>query len=123
MLFALPSIDPKILDGTILADLTLGYNIRDSGSLIRRMMSELDEYYWHIFPTFPLGSSEEAYCIFNLALPNVAKAHDILQQARDLPGTKNARIDFEEDHMILFENVEKYLERKLAQAGVEPLQS
>jgi len=52
-------------------------------------------------------------CVFNLALRNVATAHEILRWVREVPGILDARIDLFEEIHTSFEMFDTELEDRV----------
>lgn len=112
--FALAAIDPKALHGTVLASMNVGYSPRNGGELNRKISEKFDEYLWYLFLTLP-SEQHVQHTVFNFALPNISKAREILEWTRKQPNILDSRIDLMEDHHILLENLDHYLERELSQ--------
>ncbi len=121
VLFSLAAIDPKALDGTLLANLTLGCNRSEASEVRGRVVARLDELIWHVFLTIPTTENALQYTNFNLGLPNISKAHEISEWARTQAGVKVCRLDFCEEYITLFDTIDEPLQRKLAKTELARL--
>jgi DNA-binding Lrp family transcriptional regulator len=117
-LFSMIAINPKALQGTVMAELVIEHSPKDGLEIISRVAKELDDYMWHLVPLKPLQESNVQHTWFNLALPSVSKASEILDWASGQPSVRTAHVYLEEDHMIFLQNLDHYLERKLAEIGL-----
>ncbi|HEV2118686.1 MAG TPA: AsnC family transcriptional regulator [Candidatus Bathyarchaeia archaeon] len=115
--FALAVIDPKALHGTVLASMNVGYSPRNGGELNRKILEQFNEYIWYLFFTLP-SEQDVQHTVFNFALPNISKAREILEWTRKQPNILDLRIDLMEDHHILLQNLDHYIERDFRVASL-----
>src|SRR2546428_7923442 len=89
-LFAMPTLIPSSLAGTVLASLRVGYSQEDSRPLHQKISQELNDYIWHmLFMESTEPDDLTCYTLFNLALPSVAKASEILARVESEDIAKN----------------------------------
>ncbi len=112
-LFAFPAINPKALAGSVLASLLVRYPAALTAEVNGKIARQLDPYVWHIFHMQPDTPGHPTPCVFNLALRNVATAHEILRWVREVPGILDARIDLFEEIHTSFEMFDTELEDRV----------
>lgn len=104
--FASPTLDAKKLSGSVMAFLHVSYLSEDKEEVDRRILAKLDDYIWHVFQMMPLRAGEFHFCAFNLLLPNVSKAEEILKWTAIVPKVLSARIDLCADIITIDETPE-----------------
>ena len=112
VLFVLPSLDPKGLDGTILTDLVVFYE--DSGSKIdvdQRVISQFDR----ILLRAELYDYEHGF--FNLVIRNISEAREILNWAKELPGVRTAFVELVQDRIEVYDSLRQLVNKKLAETS------
>lgn len=97
VLFALPVLDPKAVQGGMIANLVVTYGAKHEQDLDQRIATTLDRHLWHVFKLMPFEPDDTGCCSFDLAIQNAARAHEIHQWARGLPGVLEARVELFED--------------------------
>ena len=111
--FAIGLLRPRALRGSVMAALLVIYPLDRKVNIDRKVNAELDRYIWHITHTLPRHPGDGCPCIYNLMLPNVSEANEILSWAEHLPGVQSARIDFYEDMIFVFDSLDESLTKKL----------
>ena len=113
-LFKLPSLDPRSLRGTTLAELLVLY---ESSEAMRRaggrIASRIDEYLMSAL----VGEPEHMF--FLLALTNISQVKEILNWVKQQPGVKHAFLDLVEERVEQYEAFSHQLKRKLIQVRSE----
>ncbi len=108
-LFALGSLNPEVLQGAILVDLLVHYASPESRAEVdRKIISQLDDYLYYAGLWVGLG-------LFNLIIPNISKAQEILNWVKEEPGVRSARIELQQERIELYEVLNEQLEKKFAQ--------
>jgi DNA-binding Lrp family transcriptional regulator len=119
-LFAMPTIIPGALAGTVLASLRVVHSREDSLPLRRKISEELDDYIWHtLFMVSGEPSDPNSHTLFNLALPSVAKATEILARVKREVAARNPMIDLWEECITMTHAQDHYFEAKLASLGID----
>jgi len=113
VLFAMPSLNPKALSGTVLVSLAVGHSAHYTPAVDRKISKELDDYIWHMFVTTPNEATSIQHTWFSLALPSIAKAREILEWAEKESEVRDSRIELVENFDVLMQSLEHYLETKL----------
>jgi DNA-binding Lrp family transcriptional regulator len=111
--FVIPSLNPRALDGAIVADLVVLY--ADPASKIdvdSRIVSRLDEFLIRA----ELGDPEHGF--FNLIIRNISKADEILGWVRELPGVGRAFVELVQDRIELYDSFSGPIDRKVAEASM-----
>lgn len=112
VLFLIPSLNPRGLDGAILTDLVVFYsNIESKPKVDNGIVTKFDEFLIRA----ELYDTEHGF--FNLIIRNVATAREILSWVRQQPGVKNAFLELVVDRIELYESLNELLDRKLARVG------
>jgi len=119
-LFAFPTLKPNALEGTILADLEVSYSHRDGPLLCRNISQQLVDYLWHMFFTVSAKPGDSvSYTFFNLALPSVAKANEILDSIKNERLAIDPRIELWVECFTLMQAQDHYLEARLSSLGID----
>ena len=113
--FALPAIDPKALQGAMMAALEVTYPTDRKSELDGKIAKLLDGFVWHVLHLLPQQPDHMQPCFFSLILSNMWQAKEILRQVEQLPGIRSTRIDFYEDMTFLFEFFDEYMAGKQGQ--------
>ena len=111
--FAYPALNPRAVPGGVMAALFVTYPAELKREIERRIATELDAYLWHVFHMLPYEPSEPLPCLFNLVLPNVASAREVLRWTKRMPGVREARIDLFEDIETSFEAFDEEMKKRI----------
>ena len=84
--FALPWVDPRGLEGGVMATLFVTYEIADGDHIDQRFASAFDGIFLHTFRMLPFRGGDPSPCSYNLILPNVPAASKVLRWAQEQPG-------------------------------------
>ena len=115
LVFELCAIDPKGLEGTVLADLYVRYHPRDGGRINLELEKLLNHQFIHLHRAVS-AQDETHYSWFVLALPNVPKAHELVGQVHAVPGVREARVELKEEHHIYFDTMHEPIHQSLIQS-------
>ena len=119
--FAFPALNPRAVPGGVMAALFVTYPAELKREIDRRIATELDAYLWHVFHMLPFEPSEPLPCSFNLILPNVASAREVLRWTKRIPGVREARIDLFEEIETSFEPFDEELEKRIGRLPARPM--
>ncbi len=112
-LFVVPSINPKALDGAILADLVVFYaNSEAKTDVDNRIVSQFDK----LIIRAQLSDNEHGF--FNLIIRNISKAKEILTWVKEQPGVGSAFIELVQDRIELYESFNEPVDKKLTEASI-----
>ncbi len=117
-LFSMAALNPKTLDGNVLVSLMAYHSIKDRLMVAQKVSHELSDYLWHTFFTMPKDSPGKLCAWFSLALPSIAKAHEVLDWASNQNYMSEPRLELWEDHNVLLRTLDHWLERKLHSLGI-----
>jgi len=110
VMFALPSLNPKALHGATAADLTVAYTDPElKNEADKKIIARLGEY----LTRAELGDREHGE--FNLVLPNISMAQEILEWAKGQPEVRQVRVDLVQDRVELYDSLNELVERKFSQ--------
>jgi len=110
--FAFPALDPKALQGTVMAQLHVASPVERRRDAAEKIAATLEPYLWHVFFTEPFDRSAVTTCVYNLAVPNVAKGREALRRAMEAPGVLEARLELCEDFETLFDIFDEEMENR-----------
>lgn len=112
-IFVIPSLNPKALEGAIIADLVVFYaNSGLKAGVDKRIVSRLDE----LLIRAELGDIEHGF--FNLIIRNISKAKEILTWVKEQPCVGNAFIELVQDRIELYEPLNEPVDKKLTKASI-----
>lgn len=112
-LFIVPSINPKALDGAIIADLVVFYPNREAKSDIdKRIVSHVDKFLIRA----QLMDTEHSF--FNLIIRNIAEAKEILTWVKQQPGIGTAFVELVQNRIEFYESLNEPVEKKLAELSL-----
>ena len=103
VLFALPALNPKALRGAIMSILLVTYPSNRKEELDRKIAPLLEPYLWQVFHMLPFEPSDAVHCIFNVMLPNVSVAQEVLRWILKLEGVTAARVELIEEVITIYE--------------------
>ena len=115
--FAFPALDPKALTGTLMGGLFVTYYADRKAEVDEQVAVHLEEHLWHVFHMLPYAPGGLHPCYYNLFMPNLAKAREILRWAHDLPGVAECRLELLEDVETRFEVFDDELEKRLVKGS------
>jgi hypothetical protein len=119
-LFAMCSLNPNMLDGTILGNLMVGHSHLDRFDVCGRISQHFSNYVWHVLPTMPADPSDTlSYTWFALDLPRITDTSEIADWAGKQNGVKNPRIELWEDNIVLLDTLERHLGERLDAMGID----
>jgi len=112
-LFVIPSLNPKALDGAIIADLVIFYaNPESKSGVDDRIVSQFDK----LLIRAELGDIEHGF--FNLIIRNISKAKEILTWVKEQPGVGRAFVELVQDRIEVYESFNEPVDKKLAETSI-----
>ena len=112
-LFVIPSLNPKALDGAIIADLVVFYaNPESKSGVDERIVSQFDK----LLIRAELGDIEHGF--FNLIIRNISKAKEILTWVKEQPGVGRAFVELVQDRIEVYESFNEPVDKKLAETSI-----
>jgi hypothetical protein len=117
-IFGFPSLNPRAAVGAVMATLLVTYSAEDKQEVDEKIGTHLESYLWHTFHTLPYRAGDPLVCGFNLILPHVGDAEEILRWARRLPGILGVRIELCEGMETLYGPLDEEIERGIAQRSL-----
>ena len=118
--FALPWVDPRGLEGGVMATLFVTYEIADGDHIDQRFASAFDDIFLHTFRMLPFRGGDPSPCSYNLILPNVPAASKVLRWAQEQPDILSAQVELFEDTFYRHGPLER---RQLGLPELAPLPS
>ena len=112
--FAFPAPNPKAPTGTLMGGLFLTCAPDRKKEVDEAVRKRLEEHIWHVFHMLPYAPGGFHPTFYNLFLPNLAMAPEILRWAHDLPGVAECRLELVEDIETRFGIFDDELERLAA---------
>ena len=110
--FAFPVIDPKALQGAVMAALLVSYPSDRKAEVDIQIASFLSGLLFHILHLEPRHSGDQ-FSVFSLMLTNVSEAKEVLEQVKQVSYIRSARIDLHEDMIIIFDSLDESLASRL----------
>jgi DNA-binding Lrp family transcriptional regulator len=111
-LFVLPSLNPSALDGAIMTDLVIFYADSESKTEVdRRIVSQFD----NLLIRAELGDIEHGF--FNLIIPNISKAKEILTWVKEQPGVGMVFIELVQERIEVYESLTELVDKKLVEVA------
>ena len=110
--FAFPVIDPKALQGAIMAALLVSYPSDRKAETDIQIASILNGLLFHILHLEPRHSGDQ-FSVFSLMLSNVSEAKGVLEQVRQVSHIRSARIDLHEDMIMIFDSLDEPLASRM----------
>ena len=95
--FGFPWVDPRGLEGGVMATLFITYEIEGGDGIDQRFLSAFDDIFLHTFHMLPFRRGDPTPCSFNLILPNVPAASEVLRWAQEQPDILSVRVELFED--------------------------
>ncbi len=111
--FAWPTLDPRGAGSGVLACLSVSCPIDRAGGIDETIGAHLNDSIWHVVHMLPSSPGDLVPTSYNLALPHILMARDILNWAGEVPGVREARLDMHEDIFTNFQSYDEYLDGKL----------
>jgi DNA-binding Lrp family transcriptional regulator len=117
-IFGFPSLNPRAAVGAVMATLLVTYSAEDKQEVDEKIGTHLESYLWHTFHMLPYRAGDPCVCGFNLILPHVGDAEEILRWARRLPGILGVRIELCDGMETLYGPLDEEIERGIAPRSV-----
>jgi len=109
-LFVIPSWNPKVLDGAIIADLVVFYaNPGSKTDLDKKIVSRFAS----LLVSTRLSDIEHGF--FNFIIRNLSQAKEILTWVNEQPGVGNAFIELVQDRIEVYESFNEPVDKKLTE--------
>ncbi len=111
--FAWPSLNMRAAQGGVLVHLKVWYPFERKAEVDESIATHLEPHLWHIMHMLPYHHGDLCTCGYNLMLPNVSAARDVLGWVGGVPGVEKARVLLHEDIYNFFDVYDEELERRL----------
>lgn len=118
--FAYPDFNLGALSGSVMASLFVTCQQSRMAEIDRTLSAKLDPYLWHAFHMLSFGPSDVVPCNYNLLLPNITVAQELVRKAQELAGVREARAELVEEIVVLSSTLEGMTRRmaELLSVGV-----
>ncbi len=113
--FVFPTLNVSTLWGSVMAVLFLTYDRDRKGEIDPTLAAQLNPYLWHTFHLLSFGPSDIVPCMYNLLLPNVSVARELLRKAQELEGVREARAELVEELVVSTKPLEE-MTRRMAES-------
>jgi DNA-binding Lrp family transcriptional regulator len=124
-IFGFPSLNPRAADGVVMATLLVTYAAEQKREVDEKIKTHLDSVLWHTFHMLPYRTGDSLMCGFNLILPHVGEAEEVLRWARRQQGILGVRIELFDGIETLYapldEEIEKGIARRLTAQAIASL--
>lgn len=114
VLFAWPSMDFRVIQGTIPAHLLAWYPMERKTEVDVALASHLEPLLWNVIHMQPYRRGDLTPCCYNLMVPSVPEAQEAARWTRGLPGVDHATVHLHEDVHNFFGAYDARLEERLA---------
>lgn len=121
VIFAWPSLNLRAVEGGAVVHLNAEYPAERKREIDESIVAHVEPYLWHILHMLPYRCGETWACGYDLIVPNLAVAREILDWAKDVPGIGKTRLFLYEDIFNFLDSYEALLDRNLRRmaAGVQ----
>jgi len=109
-IFGFPALNPRAAQGSVMSTLLVTYTMEQKREVDEKIGTHLDAYLWHVFHMLPYGIGDPLVCGFNLILPDVGEAEEVLRWAKRLPGILGVRIDLGDGLETLYGPLDEEIE-------------
>ena len=117
-IFGFPSLNPRAAEGAIMATLLVTYAAKEKREVDEKIGTHLEPYLWHVFHMLPYHKGDPTVCGFNLILPHVGNAEEVLRWAKRLPGILGVRIELFDGMETLYGPLDEEIEKGIAQSSL-----
>src|SRR3989454_1909178 len=117
-IFGFPSLNPRAAEGAIMATMLITYAAEQKREVDETIGTHLESCLWHVFHMLPYRTGDPLVCGFNLILPNVGEAEDVLRWAKRLPGILGVRIELFDGMETLYGPLDEEIEKGIAQSSL-----
>ncbi len=114
VIFEWPSPNFRTVHGLVPVCLQLRYPLSRKAEVDQAVAVRLEPYLWHTVHMLPYHSEDPWPCGYDLMLPNLSVAREILEWAQHLPGVEFARAYLYDEVISFFESYGDRLDRRLA---------
>jgi DNA-binding Lrp family transcriptional regulator len=117
-IFGFPSLNPRAAEGGVMATMLVTYTAEEKREVDATIATRLESYLWHTFHTLPYRTGDPLVCGFNLILPHVGEAEEVLRWARRLPGILGVRIELFDGMETMYGPLDEEIERGAAERSL-----
>jgi DNA-binding Lrp family transcriptional regulator len=117
-IFGFPSLNPRAAEGAVMATMLVTYAAEAKREVDEKVSTHTEAYLWHIFHMLPYRMGDPTMCGFNLILPDVGEAHEILRWAKRVPGILGTRMELFHGMETRYEPLDQEIERGSARPTV-----
>ncbi len=114
VIFEWPTLNLHALEGGTLVYLFVLYPEERKAEVDRAITTRLEPYLWHMMHMMPYRQGDLWPCGYDLVLPNLSMAREVLDWARGVPGVVTARTYLYEDLVNFLDTFDQELERRLS---------
>ncbi len=100
----------RAAQGAVMSTLLVTYAMEQKREVDEKIGTHFATYLWHIFHMLPYGIGDPLLCGFNLILPDVGEAEEVLRWAKRLPGILGVRIDLGDGLETLYGPLDEEIE-------------
>ena len=118
-IFGFPALNPRAVQGAVMSTLLVTYTLAQKREIDEKIGTHLATYLWHVFHMLPYEASDPLLCGFNLILPDVGEAEEVLRWATRLPGILGVRIDLFDGMETLYGPLDEEIEMGSALPSVD----
>ena len=101
-----------------MATLLITYTAEQKREADEKIGARLESCLWHVFHMLPYRTGDPMVCGFNLILPSVGDAEEVLRWAKRLPGILGVRIELFNGMETLYGPLDEEIEKGLAQSSL-----
>ncbi len=113
VVFAWPSLNLRAVQEGVLIHLAVWYPGERKAEVDRAITTDLEPHLWHMMHMLPYGPKDLWPCSYNLFLPNLSTAREVLDWVKTVPGVERAQFDVHEDIYNFFDVYDEMLDRRL----------
>ncbi len=112
--FAWPALNMRAARGGVLIHLIVWYPGERKAEIDRTLTAELEPYLWHTMHMLPYRHGDLWPCGYDLFVPNMSIAREVLGSVKRVPGVEQARVLVHEDIFNFFDAVDEEFDRMLS---------
>jgi DNA-binding Lrp family transcriptional regulator len=110
-IFAFPALDPRGLQGSVMAAVLVTLPRERREEVDQRVVDGFGDYLWYVMPLIPVQPGGPMVCAYNLMLPNLSIGREVLKAVTSVHGILTVRLELFEEVHTLFDPLEEDVER------------
>ncbi len=111
--FAWPLVDMRAVHEGLFVHLIVWHPRERKAEVDASLMAHVEPYLWHLNPMLPYRPEDLWPCGYDLFVPNMSLAREVLSLAKAVPGVEKAQIQVHENIFNFPEAYDEELDRKL----------